>query len=151
MRLQIIQEVGRTERNQLLIEKLMQTTFALRQQDIVKGDLLVRDFLDSWPALWMESQMCAEFQCITNVNLRNPFYSELDRHTSRLINLYRQKASRTGKTAEALREILGTCDLQEEHDVNVRRTLSLRALPVYLREDDSEFFKTCNVSTINIK
>uniref|UniRef100_A0A673HB22 Uncharacterized protein n=1 Tax=Sinocyclocheilus rhinocerous TaxID=307959 RepID=A0A673HB22_9TELE len=57
-------------------------------------------------------QVCVEFHRITSVNLRNTFYSQLNRHTSRLINLYRQKASRTGKTAEALREILGTYDLQ---------------------------------------
>lgn len=28
----------------------------------------------------------------------------------------------------------------------MRCTLALRALPVYLREDDTEFYKTCNVS-----
>ncbi|XP_036447956.1 uncharacterized protein LOC118822786 [Colossoma macropomum] len=78
MRLQIIQEVEKAERNQLLIGKLMQTTFALCRQDIVKGDLLVRDFLMSWPALRMESQVFAEFHRITNVNLRKQFYTELD-------------------------------------------------------------------------
>ena len=41
--------------------------------------------------------------------------------------------------------------IKEEHDVNMRRTLSLHALPVYLCESDSEFFKTWTVSTINIK
>lgn len=35
---------------------------------------------------------------------------------------------------------------QEQHDVNVRRALILHALPVYLREDASKFFMTCNVS-----
>ncbi|XP_061909661.1 zinc finger MYM-type protein 1-like isoform X2 [Entelurus aequoreus] len=34
-------------------------------------------------------------------------------------------------------------DLEEEHDINMRRTLVLRGLPVYLREDDTEFYKTC--------
>uniref|UniRef100_A0A3B5BAW7 PB1 domain-containing protein n=1 Tax=Stegastes partitus TaxID=144197 RepID=A0A3B5BAW7_9TELE len=112
MRVQIIQEAEKTERDQLLIEKLMQTTFALRRQDIVKGDLPVRDFLQNWPALRLEAQVFAEFHRITNVNLRSQFYSELDRHTPRLIALYRQKASRTGKTAEALREFLGIYDLK---------------------------------------
>ncbi|KAF5902794.1 sterile alpha motif domain-containing protein 3-like isoform X1, partial [Clarias magur] len=142
MRLQITEEVEKTESNQLMIENLMHTNFALRRQDIVKGELLVKDFLKSWPALRMESQVFAEFHRITNVNLRNQFYTELDRHTPRLITLYRQKASQTGKTAEALRAILETYDLQEGHDVSVRCTLCLRALPVYLREDDSEFCKT---------
>ncbi|KAL1269833.1 hypothetical protein QQF64_032122 [Cirrhinus molitorella] len=33
---------------------------------------------------------------------------------------------------------------KEERDVNMRRALVLRALPVYLREDSSKFFRTCN-------
>ncbi|KAG7317115.1 hypothetical protein KOW79_019413 [Hemibagrus wyckioides] len=33
---------------------------------------------------------------------------------------------------------------QEHFDINNRRTAALRALPVYLREDDSVFFKTWN-------
>ncbi|KAK6309990.1 hypothetical protein J4Q44_G00198710, partial [Coregonus suidteri] len=32
----------------------------------------------------------------------------------------------------------------EQRDVNMRRALVLRALPVYLREDASKFFRTCN-------
>ena len=54
---------------------------------------------------------------------------------------------------ENISKIIITFDLfiKEEHGVNVKRTLALRALPVYLREEDSEFFKTYNVSTINIK
>lgn len=51
-------------------------------------------------------QVFAESHGITNVNLRNQFYCELDRHTPRLTALYREKASRTGETAEALWEIL---------------------------------------------
>lgn len=152
--LQINEEVEKAEKNLLLIEKLMQKTFALRRQDIVKSEFPVRELLNSWPALRMESQVtvaflsvhseiscdgvncttledarnkrllilticlfvclqvCSEFHRITNVNLRNTFYSQLDQHTPRLITLYRQKASRTGKTAEALRAILEAYDLQ---------------------------------------
>ncbi|TKS90290.1 hypothetical protein D9C73_024421 [Collichthys lucidus] len=144
MRVQIIQETEKTERDQILIEKLMHTTFALRRQHIVQGSPQVREFLENWPAFRMQSQVFAEFHRITNVNLRNQFYYELDRYTPKLAALYRQKSSRTGKGAEALREMLRIYDLQEEHDINMRRTLALRALPVYLREDDTEFFKTCN-------
>ncbi|KAI9544274.1 hypothetical protein NQZ68_001145 [Dissostichus eleginoides] len=91
-------------------------------------------------ALRMESQVCAEFHRITNVNLRNQFFSELDRHTLRLIALYRQKAAR--KVSEALREILRICDLQEVQDVHMKRNAALRALPLYLREEDPQFFKS---------
>lgn len=69
----------------------------------------------------------------------------LDQHTAGLVALYRQKAARTGKISEALRDILKVYDLQEVRDVNMKRTVALRALPVYLREDDPQFFKTLNV------
>ncbi|XP_072768636.1 uncharacterized protein [Nerophis lumbriciformis] len=86
----------------------------------------------------------AEFHRITNVNRRNQFYCELERYTPKLVALYGQKSSRTGKGAEALQEMLRIDDLEEEYDINMRRTLVLRGLPVYLREDDTEFYKTCN-------
>ncbi|KAK0137073.1 hypothetical protein N1851_026735 [Merluccius polli] len=111
---------------------------------IVQGSPGVREFLENWPALRMQSQVFAEFHRITNVNLRNQFYCELDRYTPKLVALYQQKSSRTGKGAEALREMLRIYDLEEEHDINMRRTLALRGLAVYLREDDTEFYKTCN-------
>ncbi|KAE8292617.1 hypothetical protein D5F01_LYC09989 [Larimichthys crocea] len=70
MRVQIIQETEKTERDQILIEKLMHTTFALRRQHIVQGSPQVREFLENWLALRMQSQVFAEFHRITNVNLR---------------------------------------------------------------------------------
>lgn len=57
MRVQIIQETEKTERDQILIEKLMHTTFALRRQHIVQGSPRVWEFLKKWPALRMQSQV----------------------------------------------------------------------------------------------
>uniref|UniRef100_A0A3P9ASN3 PB1 domain-containing protein n=1 Tax=Maylandia zebra TaxID=106582 RepID=A0A3P9ASN3_9CICH len=133
MRVQIKNEVEKTEPNKVMIEKLMQTTFALRRHEIVQDNPMVKNFLEKWPALRFDSQVsiCAEFR-VTNINLRNQFYAELDRHTPRLMALYRQKAARTGKISEALRTILNHYDLQAP-DINVKRTAVLRALPVYLR------------------
>ncbi|KAK1880176.1 putative exopolygalacturonase B [Dissostichus eleginoides] len=93
----------------------MQMTFALRRQEIVQENPLVGDFLEKWPALRMESQVCAEFHRITNVNLRNQFFSELDRHTLRRHGI---------KVSEALCEILRICDLQEVQDVHMKRSPS---------------------------
>uniref|UniRef100_A0A668UQS2 Uncharacterized protein n=1 Tax=Oreochromis aureus TaxID=47969 RepID=A0A668UQS2_OREAU len=135
MRVQIKNEVEKTEPNKVMIEKLMQTTFALRRHEIVQDSPMVKNFLEKWPALRFDSQVsiCAEFHRVTNINLRNQFYAELDRHTPRLMALYRQKAARTGKISEALRTILNHYDLQTP-DVNVKRTAVLHALPVYLRK-----------------
>ena len=63
-------EVQKSERNLQLIEKLMQTTFALRCQEIVHENPLVKDFLEKWPALRMESQVHASFSV-------SPLYSDL--------------------------------------------------------------------------
>lgn len=104
----------------------------------------IHDLLESWPALRGESQVYAEFHRITNVNLRNTFFSELDRHMPRLLKLYREKASRTGNISQAIRTILQTFDDQEEPDIHMRRSFALQTLPTYLREDGSEFFLISN-------
>lgn len=56
-------------------------------------------------------QVCAEFQRITNQNLTNTFYAELDRHSFCLMTLYRQRAAKTGKTANALADFFQVHDL----------------------------------------
>nr|XP_054590080.1 uncharacterized protein LOC129154312 [Nothobranchius furzeri] len=145
VRLQIMQEVERSEKNLVMIDKLMQMTFALRRLEIVKGDLMIGEFLQKWPALRIDSQICAEFHRITNVNLRNQFYSELDNLTPRLLILLRQKAARTGKTSEALSGMLKLYDKQQEQDADIRRTLVLHGLPIYLREEEPQFFKVWNI------
>ncbi|KAM6992716.1 uncharacterized protein LKV04_008681 isoform 2-T2 [Tautogolabrus adspersus] len=131
----------KTDKNLPLIAKLMQTTFSLRRKEVINDDLPVGEILERWPALKMESQMCAEFHRITNINLKNHFYAELDRHVPRLQSLCRKKAARTGKVSEVLDQLFNTYDLQEQVDVNVRRAAVLRALPTYLHEDDSGFLK----------
>ncbi|XP_056099457.1 uncharacterized protein LOC130105545 [Rhinichthys klamathensis goyatoka] len=150
-RLQIVEEVSKTERSLGLIEKLMQSTFALRRKQIVVDNPSqpVKEFLEKWPALRLESQIAAEFHRITNISLKNKFYAELDNHTPRLIAVYRQKAARTGKAAEALRSIFSAFDLVDHYDIDNRRTAALRALPVYLREDDSVFFKMWNTEEVD--
>ncbi|KAA0722813.1 hypothetical protein E1301_Tti008687 [Triplophysa tibetana] len=62
----------------------------------------------------------------------------------KLITLFRDKAIKTGKIAEELAKLMRIYDLQEQRDVNMRRALVLRALPVYLREDAFKFFRNFN-------
>lgn len=57
IRLQIVQEVAKSDKDKLLIEKLMQTTFALRRQEIVQDNPPIKDILERWPALQMEAQV----------------------------------------------------------------------------------------------
>ncbi|XP_053274095.1 sterile alpha motif domain-containing protein 3 [Pleuronectes platessa] len=53
----IVEEVKKTERNLPLISKMMQTTFALRRQTIVMSCPPVKQLLDLWPALCMQSEV----------------------------------------------------------------------------------------------
>ncbi|TRZ04082.1 hypothetical protein DNTS_011833 [Danionella cerebrum] len=145
VRLQLMQEVERSEKNLLLIDKLMQMTFALRRLEIVKENPMIGDFLNRWPALRIDSQICAEFHRITNINLRNQFYSGLDIHTPRLLNLIRQKAARTGKFSETLRAMMNLYDQQHELHADTKRTLILHGLPLYLREEEPQFFRVWNI------
>ncbi|KAI4799909.1 hypothetical protein KUCAC02_016447, partial [Chaenocephalus aceratus] len=87
LRQTIFEEVKKTEMDLSLIKKMMQTTFALRRQTIVRTCPPVNELMDLWPALKMESE--------------------------------------------------------ELHDINTRRTTVIHALPVYLQEDTSGFFRTC--------
>ncbi|CAL8319891.1 unnamed protein product [Lota lota] len=119
----------------------MQTTFALRRKEVINDDLPVGEILERWPALKMESQVCAEFHRIANLNLKNHFIAELDRHAHRLQSLFRRRAARTGKVANILGQLFRAYDLQEQVDVHVRRAAVLRALPANLNEDDSGFLK----------
>lgn len=59
MRVQIVQEMEKTEQDLMLIDKLMHTTFALRRQHIVQESPRVREFLENWPAWQMHSQVNA--------------------------------------------------------------------------------------------
>lgn len=70
-------------------------------------------------------QVYAEFRRITNQNLPNTFYAELDRHLPRLMTIFRQKASKTGETADALAEIL------KNHDKQVNQIFDISSLSKY--------------------
>lgn len=57
LRQTIAEEVKKTEKNLPLIRKMMQTTFALRRQTIVKSCPPVNELMDLWPALKIESEV----------------------------------------------------------------------------------------------
>lgn len=57
LRLQIVNEVKKSEKNHILITKLMHTTYALQRKEIISDDLPVGEILDRWPALKLESQV----------------------------------------------------------------------------------------------
>ncbi|XP_036951280.1 uncharacterized protein LOC119018048 isoform X2 [Acanthopagrus latus] len=96
----------------------------------LNGSLLAKMLLIP-PWFWV-NHAYAEFQWITNQNLPNTFYTELDDHLPGRMTLFRQKVCKTGKTTEAVAESLRIHNEQELHDIDTRRTAVLHVLPVHL-------------------
>lgn len=73
MREEIIHEIEKAEKNHLVIGKLMNTTYALCRQEIVGAVVAprVRDFVNRWPALFMESQVRKKKSCTVYFKLKN--------------------------------------------------------------------------------
>lgn len=53
----MVEEIQKIQPDLRMVEKLMQMTFALRRQEIVQDNPLVKDFLQKWPALKIGSQV----------------------------------------------------------------------------------------------
>ncbi|KAK7137425.1 hypothetical protein R3I93_017494 [Phoxinus phoxinus] len=61
---------------------------------------------DRWPALFDPYQINAEFQRTTTVLLEPKFMSALDRHTPKLLTLFRAKGGALGRRLEIIMELL---------------------------------------------
>lgn len=59
LRLQMVEEVSKINKDLQIIERLMQTTYALRRKQIIVDNpsIPVKDFFENWPALQLESQV----------------------------------------------------------------------------------------------
>ncbi|XP_020359599.1 uncharacterized protein LOC109906345 [Oncorhynchus kisutch] len=100
----MVHEMMKENRDLPLINQHMQKTFALRHQEIVQSSPTVEHLRTRWPALFLEAQVHAEFQRITNQSLQQTFYSALDHHTPRLLTLFREKE---GKSTESVQRAVG--------------------------------------------
>uniref|UniRef100_A0A8C2AVQ4 Uncharacterized protein n=1 Tax=Cyprinus carpio TaxID=7962 RepID=A0A8C2AVQ4_CYPCA len=92
------------QQRQRIIDEVQMTDKNL----IVCNELPVNEILKRWPALKLDSQ----FHRVTNVNLKNRFFAQLDQHTPRLQSLFQKEASRTGKASELLDLLFRIYDLQ---------------------------------------
>ncbi|CDQ82999.1 unnamed protein product [Oncorhynchus mykiss] len=103
----MVHEMMKENRDLPLINQHMQKTFALRRQEIVQSSPTVEHLRTRWPALFLEAQVHAEFQRITNHSLQQTFYSALDHHTPRLLTLFREEEGKStthgGKFSSILR------------------------------------------------
>ncbi|XP_020359725.2 uncharacterized protein LOC109906433 [Oncorhynchus kisutch] len=152
-RLEMVHEMTKENRDLPLINQHMQKTFALRRQEIVQSSPTVEHLRTRWPALFLEAQVHAEFQRITNQSLQQTFYSALDHHTPRLLTLFREKEGKStthgGKFSSILRVYNEQFTSQGENNITVTRSAVLAGLPLLLREDSSDVFKICEVGELS--
>ncbi|CAI5678291.1 unnamed protein product [Oreochromis niloticus] len=141
-RLEMVEEFKKTsaERDIPLIHQHMMRTFALRREEIVTTSPPVSELKDRWPALFHETQLYFEFHQI-NQNLPHVFYAALDDYAPQLIGLYKKR--KTGRVGERMEQLLLAYGKQDKNDIYATRTAALAGLPMYLKEDSSEIFKTC--------
>ncbi|XP_029941029.1 DNL-type zinc finger protein-like [Salarias fasciatus] len=100
----------------------------------------VGELTDQRPALFCEAQLCSEFHRITNQKLPSSLFAELDECTHHLLKLYKKK---TGHFFEKMKELLRAYEGQDKDNVCAARMTVLAGLPLYLKEDSSDVFKTC--------
>ncbi|MED6283784.1 hypothetical protein CHARACLAT_012481 [Characodon lateralis] len=129
------------ERDVPLIHQHIMCTFALRREEIITTFPAVSELKDRWPALFYETQLYCEFHRITNQHLPHVFYAALDEYAPQLIGLYQKK--KTGLVGEKMEQLLLAYQQQDKNDIYATRTAALAGLPIYLKEDSSDIFKTC--------
>ncbi|XP_030576891.1 uncharacterized protein LOC115774024 [Archocentrus centrarchus] len=114
----------------------MSQTFSLRRKEIVEEQPSVKQMLERWPALFRKQQVLAEFTRVASRDLEQDFIQSLDRHTPRLLEIFKSKKGVIGNT---LSEILVQVE-RRTSDVVATRTAVLRCLSVFLGDDGREFY-----------
>lgn len=62
VRAAIVSDMQKRNPNDSLIKKNMDITFALRREEVVKGEPDISQMVQRWPALFIESQVCKNDQ-----------------------------------------------------------------------------------------
>ncbi|XP_035271196.1 uncharacterized protein LOC118226062 [Anguilla anguilla] len=135
-RKELVEELKKHHPSATLISNNMDTTFALRRKELVHSEPPVKETLGRWPALFTESQVLAEFNRITSKNLKQEFFTALDRHTPRFLEIFHSKGGTIGQ--KFLDQITS-----QNTDIKAKRTVVLRGLPIVLGDEQTDLFKIC--------
>ncbi|CAL9684930.1 unnamed protein product [Knipowitschia caucasica] len=92
--------------------------------------------MQRWPALFTQEQICMEFKRIVGMDLRGDFYSALDLHTPRLLEIFKTKRGYVGEQLAQLLTQMQSMNLPE------KRVVVLKGLPLLLGDSPNEFFKS---------
>ncbi|XP_029904165.1 uncharacterized protein LOC115364162 [Myripristis murdjan] len=123
-----------------LIRHKMELTFSLRRREVVEKQPMVSEVQERWPALFSKEEICEEFHRITSKDLLGTLRASLDTYVPRLLRLYR---ARKGAFGQKMEDLLDTLDEQTSNIVFHRQTAALRGLPIFVRDDTTEFFLQC--------
>ncbi|KAK5929482.1 hypothetical protein CgunFtcFv8_010709 [Champsocephalus gunnari] len=88
------------------IKDLMCGTFAHGRQDVISLQMSIEDIKDRWPVLFDVSQVSAEFQRITILNLEPKFMSMLDFYSPKLLSMFQGEKGAVGERHRAKMSIL---------------------------------------------
>ncbi|XP_041841969.1 uncharacterized protein LOC121640324 [Melanotaenia boesemani] len=127
-RISLLSEMLKRNNRQTIKEK-MAKTFGYCRQEIVHKQPSIEDILTRWPALFRMEEINAEFLRVTAVPLETKFLAQLDKHSTKLLEVIRSKGGRvkeqTTNTLKALDETI---------DITIRRECTLKSLMIYLGE-----------------
>ncbi|XP_033505024.2 uncharacterized protein LOC117271049 isoform X2 [Epinephelus lanceolatus] len=111
----LVEEMKKRNPSGTVIASKMDQTFPMRRREIVEAGRPVKTLKERWPALFTERQVFAEFNRIVTKNLQMDFFDALDRHTPRLVTIFKSKKGSVGETLTELVQQIdsGDCDSDE--------------------------------------
>ncbi|XP_072568838.1 uncharacterized protein [Paramormyrops kingsleyae] len=136
----LVEEMKKKQPNGTLISQMMDQSFPLRRQEIIKKEPAVQNMVERWPALFTERQVFAEFNRIASKNLEGDFFEALDQYVPRFIELFKTKKGTVGQKLSELMQHMSWMT----PDVTVLRSVVLKGIPILLGDNSSEFFNTCS-------
>ncbi|KAE8278750.1 hypothetical protein D5F01_LYC23669 [Larimichthys crocea] len=135
IRVALLSEVQKRN-NDDKVAMMMDKTFALRREEVVREAPMIADFKTRWPALFHVQEVSSEFKRITTLHLQSKFFSELDAHSAILLKAYSKKGGVQGKKIKSI-----MVPITQTDSVDVRRECVLKGLCVYLNEDPEKLVK----------
>nr|XP_057910115.1 uncharacterized protein LOC131105724 [Doryrhamphus excisus] len=136
----LVEEMKKRRPNGILISKVMDQTFPLRRQEIVKNEPEVKNMVERWPALFTERQVgynqSREARNITCRNINCCFVCFTQDNTNQYFLLVRKW--------HGLLSFVIRCYTFSKLEAYLN---FLCCIPIIVGDDSSEFYKTCLDST----
>ncbi|XP_034562508.1 uncharacterized protein LOC117829078 [Notolabrus celidotus] len=127
MRVELLSDVKKRN-NRETIRAKMNTTFALRRQEVICDAPMISNVQERWPALFDAAEINAEFKRITTMPLQSRFLSQLDLLSESLLRVF---AKRSGEQGKKLKDIAAMMT----DDIDAGRESSIKGLCIYLNEN----------------